>query len=100
MINIIERIKAINVRLNASGLNVDFYFFGSILDNEKNSSDVDVLVIYNHFSELDLIKFELSELSIQIPLDLYFMTPEEEVELEFVNRTQESLMYFIVVIAT
>lgn len=85
--NIIKLIQEIKVRLNSPGLNLDLYLFGSILYNEKCYSDIDVLVIYNCFSELDVIKYEFAELSKKIPIDLYCMTPEEESELEFVKRT-------------
>lgn len=69
------------------GFSIDVYIFGSVLHNNF-PSDIDILVIYSVPDELSLIKSQLFQLSLEYPLDIYYMTTEEASELDFINVTK------------
>ncbi|NQU06107.1 MAG: hypothetical protein HQ568_08445 [Calditrichaeota bacterium] len=70
-----------------------WYIFGSLLNDNKHHNDVDVLVIYRNTSDPEIIKAHLKDLSLLLPLDLVFMTAEEENELHFIE-TQKTTQIF------
>ena len=82
--NIIFTAKTI---LHQEGVNVDFYLFGSFLKRDALYSDVDILVIYHKEDDVELIRYALNDLSYKVPIDLCFMTSQEERELKFIIRT-------------
>ncbi|PHZ60387.1 hypothetical protein CRG86_004650 [Photobacterium leiognathi] len=66
---------------------INIYIFGSALySNFPN--DIDVLIVYSDLNELPTIKHQLFQISLEYPLDIYYMTPEEVNELDFINVTQ------------
>ena len=74
--------------LQLKGINVDMYLFGSILKNDSLYSDIDILSIYQRDNEVKFIREKLNDLSLKVPLDICFMTKQEEAELNFIARTQ------------
>jgi predicted nucleotidyltransferase len=65
-------------------LSIDVYIFGSVLHNNF-PSDIDILIIYNTVGELSAIKNQLFQISLEYPLDIYYMTPKEACDLDFIN---------------
>ena len=61
-----------------------WYLFGSILCCSSSSSDIDILILYEKREDIALIRNHLDPLEMECPLDLLFMTPEEEAELGFI----------------
>jgi predicted nucleotidyltransferase len=64
----------------------DIYLFGSILKNKNLINDIDLLILYESQDELLEKKRNLNELSIYYPLDIYYMSLYEEIELNFINK--------------
>ncbi|XHY23397.1 hypothetical protein ViNHUV68_41980 [Vibrio sp. NH-UV-68] len=73
--------------LRQQSLSIDVYIFGSAL-YERFPNDIDILVIYTCYDELLLIKSILFPISLEYPLDVYYMTSEEASELDFINTTK------------
>jgi len=69
------------------GLSIDVYIFGSVIYSNL-PNDIDVLIVYSDMHELPTIKHQLVQMSLEYPLDIYYMTPEEVKELDFINVTQ------------
>ena len=63
----------------------NIYIFGSFIHNKKKFNDIDILILYESELELLSIKGEIENISICYPLDVYYMTFEEEKELDFIN---------------
>lgn len=64
----------------------DIYLFGSILKNKNVINDIDLLILYESQDELLEKKNKLNELSVYYPLDIYYMSLDEEIELDFINK--------------
>ncbi|OEE57652.1 hypothetical protein [Vibrio splendidus] len=73
--------------LQQQGLSVEVYIFGSAL-YERFPNDIDILVIYSTSDELLFIKSQLFQISLDYPLDIYYMTLDEVNELDFINTTK------------
>ena len=63
---------------------VKIYVFGSILWKSRNISDVDILIVYKLGTHLSGVKKAIDSVGRMIPLDVLYMTTEEEMELDFV----------------
>ena len=66
------------------------YLFGSVLDDNRFSNDIDLLLIYTSYSdtirrESNRILNSLESLS-GVPVDLTILSIEEERETQFLNR--------------
>lgn len=66
------------------------YIFGSVLEFDKHSNDIDVLLLYSVFSakiEESIIQINkcLEEISVY-PLDVTVLSFEEEKDTNFINR--------------
>lgn len=66
------------------------YLFGSVLDDNKFSNDIDLLLIYTSYSdtirqESNRILNSLESLS-GVPVDLTILSIEEERETQFLSR--------------
>ncbi|WP_028300050.1 nucleotidyltransferase domain-containing protein [Oceanospirillum beijerinckii] len=85
--NIAGIIFTAKATLDRKGVNADFYIFGSILTKGALYSDVDILVIYHKDDDVQIIRYILNDLFYKIPVDLCFMTRQEERELKFIMRT-------------
>lgn len=64
----------------------DIYLFGSVLKNKNVINDIDLLILYESEDELLEKKSNLNELSVYYPLDIYYMSLDEELELNFINK--------------
>lgn len=64
----------------------EFYLFGSFLKNE-HYNDVDILIIYSDFTELKKVKDSINkEFQYKLP-HLTCLTKNEELELNFIEKT-------------
>lgn len=75
-------------------LNVDcyIYLFGSYLYSEK-WADLDVLIIYKDYEDIFMIKEVFSRNLLNTPLDLNFMTEEEENFYNFITQTNAQQIF-------
>ncbi|MFM5129408.1 nucleotidyltransferase domain-containing protein [Aeromonas veronii] len=87
MVNLQSLFLSLKKALLQQELSIDVYIFGSVLHNNF-PSDIDILIIYSIPNELSVIKNQLFKISIEYPLDIYYMTPEEASELDFINVTK------------
>ena len=85
---IIKDLNEVKSNLLRNHINTEFYVFGSILNKEIISSDVDLLVIYQKKHDPVSIRSKLNEFCRKYPVDLTFMTVIEELEFNFVKRTK------------
>lgn len=72
-------------RLSHSIPNLSWYLFGSSLENIDSANDLDILIIYQHLGESELIRAALDQFLISLPVHLTLLTTEEELELDFVQ---------------
>lgn len=89
MVNIKGSLFEIRTTLSLFNISVDIYIFGSALYS-KLPNDIDVLVVYNCEDKLSYIKNAFLALSLEYPLDIYYVTPAEVEELNFINKTSAS----------
>jgi len=68
------------------------YLFGSYLYSE-NWADLDVLIIYKDYEDISMIKEVFSKNLSNTPLDLNFMTEEEESSYNFINQTNAQKIF-------
>ena len=66
------------------------YLFGSVLEDDKEPNDVDILLIYNQYTtkiteEISRVLISLENL-LGIPIDLTVLSVEEEKDTQFLNR--------------
>ncbi len=62
---------------------VKIYAFGSSFWKKNNISDVDIVIIYKSGANLSDVKRVIDSVGRMIPLDVLYMTTEEEIELNF-----------------
>ncbi|SDB95017.1 hypothetical protein SAMN05421749_102369 [Acinetobacter marinus] len=67
-------------------IDCSIYLFGSYLYSET-WADLDALIIYKDYEDVSIIKNVFSKSFLNTPLDLIFMTKEEEIFFNFINRT-------------
>jgi uncharacterized protein len=68
------------------------YLFGSVIDPDVDHNDIDILIIYEKYSDeiknaVQMISGEL-EKSIGQPIDLTALSIEEEREIAFLDRVE------------
>jgi len=83
-------IKLIKGHINLFDSFEHLYLFGSSLDSNVISNDIDLLVIYTEYSnkianDLELIIDELEKVS-GFPIDLTVLSIEEEKDTEFLEK--------------
>jgi predicted nucleotidyltransferase len=67
--------------------NNDCYLFGSIIDeSRKLRNDIDILILYKNKSEPKIIREKLDPILTLFPLHIIFLTYEEEIELNFLQK--------------
>lgn len=68
----------------------EVYVFGSILDSEKYSNDIDILLLYSNFSYGILASIssiiKCIEHLTSYPVDITALSFEEEKEVDFIGR--------------
>lgn len=62
----------------------DSYMFGSTLYGI--GSDIDILIVGPSDESLSMLKQEIVAAGRELPLDVLYMEPSEEIETDFVNR--------------
>ncbi|MFQ2214634.1 nucleotidyltransferase domain-containing protein [Aeromonas dhakensis] len=72
MVNLQSLFLSLKKALLQQELSIDVYIFGSVLHNNF-PSDIDILIIYSIPDELSVIKNQLFKISIEYPLDIYYM---------------------------
>lgn len=87
MVNIRNTLSEIKFFLSLLDIFIDIYIFGSALYS-KMPNDIDILIIYGSEDELLYIKNAFDSLCLLYPLDVYYMTPSEAQELNFIVRTK------------
>ena len=74
----------------------NIYLFGSILDVDKNSNDIDLLLIYpEHSNEIiNDVKIIYSAFAnwCEIPIDLTVLSVEEEKDTKFLKRLKSKYL--------
>lgn len=73
-------------------IDCSIYLFGSYLYSE-NWADIDVLIIYKNYQDISMVKEVFSKTLFNTPLDLNFMTKEEEKIYNFINRTNAQKIF-------
>lgn len=63
--------------------NLMFYYFGSITKTSKTVNDIDILVIYEHSNNPELVRDAFDSISNLFPIHFIFLTHQEELELNF-----------------
>lgn len=86
MVNIRGSLFEIRTALLLFNISIDIYIFGSSL-HSKLPNDIDVLIVYNCEDKLPYIKNAFIALSLEYPLDIYYVTYAEVDELDFINKT-------------
>ncbi|MFZ6640958.1 nucleotidyltransferase domain-containing protein [Undibacterium sp. TC4M20W] len=68
------------------------YLFGSILTSKPQVSDVDILVVYESVNGLAELKEHFSSLGLMAPIDVIYMTTNEEIYLDFIRKQNATLI--------
>lgn len=87
MVAIKSSLSKIKTSLFFFNIFIEIYIFGSVLHSER-ANDIDILVLYHNQDDLLHIKNSFTSLSLEYPLDIYYMTLTEVEELDFINRTK------------
>ena len=66
--------------------NVVVLAFGSALHRKLPYSDIDLLIMYQTEQALKEIQIELESIHLELPVDVIYMTPCEERELDFIQN--------------
>lgn len=82
--NVLSDIELVKNNLSSSNINVIFYLFGSVFFSLE-AEDVDLLVIYTDNLEPPYIRDLFQKLKLNYYIDFYFMTLQEEQELNFIE---------------
>lgn len=72
--------------------NTKVFIFGSLVKNEKYINDIDLLIICNDLKQSKIIRKILENFSF-LPVDLLFLSYEEEIELNFIKAQNCKLLY-------
>ncbi|MBO1198381.1 nucleotidyltransferase domain-containing protein [Staphylococcus simiae] len=92
-----DTLKNLKNEMNIYETFIKVYVFGSFLNDQVYSNDIDILIIYRKYSQeftkdLDKFKTELTQL-INLPLDLNALSEKEENDIKFIKRLNNN--YFV-----
>ena len=90
---IIKSLVGIAQQLEMDGHILDWYIFGSFLDSSEHANDIDILIIYKSNFSPKIVRNYLAEFFNYYPLDLLFMTVDEEKELNFIYGVKAKPLY-------
>ena len=62
-----------------------WFFFGSITTTKRPVGDIDLLVVCETTADCIMVRTELASICAQFPIHLLFMTPNEEMEVNFIQ---------------
>ena len=82
-----KAIKSLKEECESKGWEADWFLFGSFLDCNSPSSDIDLLVVTTDFRCKEVIRAALEETLLSFPVDLIIMSKAEEEELNFIAVT-------------
>lgn len=74
-----------------NGLSIDVYIFGSAL-HQNLPNDIDILIVYSIPDELPVIRELILKISLEYPLDIYYMNHKEASELDFIKLTKAAAL--------
>ena len=80
-------------KINDEGILLNWYLFGSFLRDPNKARDIDILIIYKNESHPRIVREALSDIGLQFPLDLIFMTEEEESQFDFIRSQRAEIIY-------
>ena len=75
-------------RIARGGANTTWYLFGSVTRSFSRTKDVDLLVVCDSHETAMLVRAELEDTCLRIPLHLLLLTRSEESELGFVESEE------------
>lgn len=78
--------------LYVNKVNCTVYIFGSFL-NSKNWADLDILIIYKNYADIPKIKDIIFKNIENTPFDLNFMSEDEEIYFNFINKTNAKQLF-------
>ena len=84
---ILNAIKAVMAECECKGCEVEWFLFGSFLDNNA-ASDVDLLAIASEGECMEVIRTSVEEFLLEFPIELIIMSQAEEAELNFIAATE------------
>lgn len=88
-----EKILASLISLLKTLPNNKCYLFGSSLkENKKLKSDIDIVILYRNENEPSIIREKLDQTLMSFPIHIVFLTYSEEVELNFLQRVNATLI--------
>ncbi|BDS13090.1 hypothetical protein AsAng_0038180 [Aureispira anguillae] len=73
------------IHLSQKYFSLKFYLFGSSI-TDPHYRDVDILILYRNRNDLLVLKTEINFFSNSYPLDITYLTYEEEKEFDFINQ--------------
>lgn len=62
-----------------------WYLFGSCLNGDPKAKDIDILVVYSSPKSVKEIRKRIQPLELQRPMDIIYMSEDEERELSFIQ---------------
>lgn len=77
--------------MQVSRRELDFYLFGSFLTSEQYS-DIDILIVYEDFEVLSLIKKIIFNEFSELPIHITSLKNSEEKELNFISKVNAILI--------
>lgn len=93
MSDVINSLIKVARHLDEEGHILSWYIFGSYLHTKKHSKDLDILILYRHVQSPSIVRKKLNNISLRYPLDLIFMTDDEERGFEFISQQQAKKLY-------
>ena len=93
MSDVINSLIKVARNLDEEGHVLSWYIFGSYLRIEKHAKDLDILILYEHVQSPSIVRENLNNISLYHPLDLIFMTNDEEQGFDFINQQQAKKLY-------
>lgn len=91
-----DTLQNLKNKMNIYETFIKVYIFGSFLNDQVYSNDIDILIIYKDYSQefvmdLDKFKIELKQL-INLPLDLNALSEKEEKDIKFIKRLNNNYL--------
>jgi len=84
--NFLNKIDELTQNHSNINENIRCYLFGSFLINKIGFSDIDLLIVYKSSKSLNSLKTDLEYFELKYPIDITFLSEEEEKELDFINK--------------
>ena len=89
----INQVIQIANKFESRGEVLFWYLFGSYLRSPHTAKDLDILIIYEDIKSPKEVRLLLNSSSIKHPIDLIFMTKEEEEGFNFIEMQSAEQVY-------